>query len=118
MTKLNNQIVTKLQKLFYDNKKNPCCNGLGVKVLQIFLGIFGHDFINRPCIAAAVLQTHLSLINLLTHSSFSSQSSKHDNFQNVITNKELKFDRLFAPHHVSRLMCHMSHVPWHMSHVR
>ena len=91
------------------------------------------NLINRPGVARAVLQTTFSLINWLSHSSFSSRSSKHYNSQTVRA-RELKFwenihptpcvmchvscvmcHMLFVTCHLSPVTCHLSHVTWHMS---
>ena len=60
-----------------------------------------------PGVDGAVLQTALSLINSLTHSSFSSKCSKHLHSQ-TIKAREVKFlENVKSPSHVKS---HASHV--------
>ena len=80
-------------------------------------GSMSSDIIKRPGVARAVLQTPLSLIDSVSQSSFSSQSSRYQKSQ-TIKARELKFERIFIPHNMSHAMCHMSHVTCHVSHVK
>ena len=67
--------------------------------------------INRPSVAGPVLQTPLSLINWLTHSTFMEISPEHLHSQTV-RDRELKFwDKVHLP---LPAMCHLSHVICHL----
>ena len=67
--------------------------------------------INRPGVAGAVLKSPLSLIDLLVEPSFSLNI-----FQTLLipNQKSWNFERMFIPHYVSCVMCHMSHVTCHL----
>ena len=75
--------------------------------------------INRPGVAGAVLQTTLSLIDSISQSFFSSQSSKY-NFSQTVKARTLTFIENFhhplcVKCHMSGVTCHMSCVMWHMT---
>ena len=77
------------------------------------LSVYSNLF-NRPGVAGAVLQTPPLLINSLIMSSFCSESSRHCLSQTVKA-RELNFwGNVDLPPCV---ICHVSHVRYHMSHV-
>ena len=72
--------------------------------------------INRPGVAGAVLQTASSLINSLIK--WVTEPFPPD-IHNIIKPKPLEleswnFERMFAPHHVSCVTCHVSRVTSHI----
>ena len=73
------------------------------------------NVIYRPGVARAVLLTLLSLIDS-SQSAFSSQSSRYHKLK-TIKARELKFERMFNPHNMSCVTCHMSRVTCHVSYV-
>ena len=72
-----------------------------------------NQLFNRPGVTGAVLQTPLSLIISFIESYFSSKSSEYHKLQ-TIRARELQFERMLTPQHVT---CHMSHAPCYVSHV-
>ena len=68
--------------------------------------------VNRPGVAGAVLQTPLSLIKWLSHSSFSLNI-----FQPLSIPNRKFWQNVHPTCHVSSVMCHVSPVTCHPSHV-
>ena len=76
---------------------------------------------HRPCVAGAVLQTPLLLINSVTQSSFSSKSSKYLHSKTVKARELTFWENVHLPPCVmcrmSRIMCHVWPVTCHVSYV-
>ena len=78
---------------------------------------FPGSIIKRPGVAEAVLQTPLSFMKWLSHSSFVKISSEHLHSQTRRA-RELKFwKKVHLPPTPSGVICHMSHVMCQVSHV-
>ena len=74
---------------------------------------------NRPGVDGVVLQTPLPLINFVIRSI---SAPVPPNVHNIITTMTFKlenchFEKMFTQQQVSPVMCHLSRVPHHLSHV-